>query len=257
MSTHRERVNNILSALGEANASLATFVRLSMHSVAESMRQNMDRHEQERPHAKRNERPEKARGRNQRCGDGWQDRDRQDRQWNGGSVCTCKDAHIRTEDGDRKKGGFRAVGVMASAIDVAAEFTRLSGERLSHLALQKYIYLAHMLFAGRNDGACLVDDEPFQAWDYGPVSPTLYARLRGFGSEPIPRVMLHGARPLNRVQAAAVKEIWDALGDASAARLVDITHEARGAWRSVYRAGARGIQIPQAEIIREYARRAA
>lgn len=145
---------------------------------------------------------------------------------------------------------------MASSIDVAAEFVRLSNERLSHLSLQKYVYLAHMLYAGRNGGARLVDDALFQAWDYGPVSPTLYSRLRGYGSDPIPRVMLYGAQPLQNIEASAVSEIWQQLGSASPSRLVEITHDNTGAWRHVYRAGAKGIQIPQEEIINEFNRRA-
>ena len=146
--------------------------------------------------------------------------------------------------------------MMATAIDVAAKFVKLSSESLSHLSLQKYVYLAHMLYAGQNDGARLVD-EAFEAWDYGPVSPALYARLRGFGSQAIPRVLLHGATPLSKEASIAVEEIWSSLGDATSARLVDITHDSLGAWRFVYRAGVKGLQIPQDEIVQEYQRRAA
>lgn len=146
---------------------------------------------------------------------------------------------------------------MAKSIDVAAEFLDLSGGNLSHLALHKYVYLAHMVYAGQNEGALLVDDAPFEAWDYGPVSPTLYARLRGFGSQPIPRVMLRGARPLADKGTEAVRKVWGELGGATAARLVHITHEECGAWRKIYRAGGIRTRIPQEEIVSEYARRTA
>lgn len=145
---------------------------------------------------------------------------------------------------------------MARAVDVAAAFAELSGGRLSHLALQKYVYLAHMLFAGEHNGDRLVTDGEFQAWDYGPVSTTLYTALRGFGSDPVPPVVLRG-QPIFGAEMEAVRSIWTELGSTSPSRLVDITHSDIGAWKRVYRAGARGTVIPQTEIIDEYRRRAA
>lgn len=144
---------------------------------------------------------------------------------------------------------------MARAVDIAAAFAKLSGGTLSHLALQKYVYLAHMLFAGEHEGDKLVTDGEFQAWDYGPVSTALYSALRGFGSEPVPPVVLRGL-PLWPDQMKAVEEIWSELGNTSPSRLVDITHSDIGAWKQVYRAGARGTVIPQSEIMNEYRRRA-
>lgn len=145
---------------------------------------------------------------------------------------------------------------MASSIDVAAAFVEISEGRLSHLALQKYVYLAHMFYAGVNGGACLVDDSPFQAWDYGPVSPTLYRVLRGFGSAPVPRAMLRGACPLDEGAKDAVQQVWKALSESSAARLVQITHDPRGAWAKSYKPGVRGIVISQEDIVDEYRQRA-
>jgi uncharacterized phage-associated protein len=144
---------------------------------------------------------------------------------------------------------------MAGAIDVASAFVQRSGERLSHLALQKYVYLAHMLFSGMSDGKSLIDDSEFQAWDYGPVSPVLYRRLRGFGSLNIPRVLLSGAESLDRAGQEAVDEIWRELSGVPAAKLVEITHSPLGAWAKVYQPGVKGIPIPQFEIFNEYKRR--
>lgn len=253
MSTPREHVNNLLSVLGEAAASLATFVRLSMHSVAESVRQNMDRHEQERPHAKRNERPEEASGRNQRCRDDWQDRDRQDRQWNGGSVCTCEDAHIRTEDGDREKGGFRTVGVMAARIDSAAKYIcDKSGWTVSNLQLQKLLYLSQMIHLGRHGGKRLFEGS-FQAWDYGPVEPKIYHKAKAYGSSPLPDIFYDAltfsdADPRRKT----LNDVCDRFLDFTPGELVDITHWPKGAWAAHYVPKARSIVIPDEAIMAEY-----
>lgn len=146
---------------------------------------------------------------------------------------------------------------MAKAIDVASYFSEASGGKLSNLALQKYVYLAHMYFAGKNGGRRLVEDDNFQAWDYGPVSPKLYRSICGFGSSPIPSVMFHGATSLDKNEIEFAGEVWNALKDASPGRLVQITHDTRGAWKRMYRPGERGIEIPQQEIVDEYNRRAA
>jgi uncharacterized phage-associated protein len=146
---------------------------------------------------------------------------------------------------------------LAKVIDVANYFSEASGGKLSNLALQKYVYLAHMYFAGKNCGGRLVEDDAFQAWDYGPVSPKLYRRVSGFGSSPIPRVMFHGAASLRQDEMDSVREVWEALKDASPGRLVQITHDPRGAWKRTYRPGKRGMEISQQEIVDEYNRRSA
>ncbi|WP_422383244.1 Panacea domain-containing protein [Roseibium album] len=146
---------------------------------------------------------------------------------------------------------------MASSIDVAAAFARLSNEQLSNLELQKYVYLAHMMYAGTYDGENLVADEPFQAWDYGPVSPSLYRQLRGFGAANVPMIMLRSATPLDPEAMGVVERVWNTLHNATPGQLVAITHDQRGAWHSVYQPGVKGIQIPQSEILNEYRRRAA
>lgn len=249
MSTHREHVNNLLSVLGEATASLATFVRLSMHSVAESVRQNMDRHEQERPHAKRNERPEEASGRNQRFSDDWQDRDWQGQHWNGGRRCACKNPHPRAKDGDREKSSLRTVGVMAVRVDTAAKhFCEVSGWGISNLQLQKLLYLAQVEHVART-GTELLSGAQFQAWDYGPVIPTLYRRLKMFGSDCVSDVF-YDARTL-RTESESYRSlgvVWGEFGAAEPGELIELTHWELGAWAQKYEPGVKNTPITLEDI---------
>ncbi|WP_158922985.1 type II toxin-antitoxin system antitoxin SocA domain-containing protein [Acidisphaera sp. S103] len=70
-----------------------------------------------------------------------------------------------------------------STASAAATACKLRNRQLSNLALQKVLYIAHMVHLGRCKDPLV--DERFQAWDYGPVLPSLYRPVRMFGSEPV------------------------------------------------------------------------
>jgi uncharacterized phage-associated protein len=45
---------------------------------------------------------------------------------------------------------------------------------VSNLEINKILYFAHMLFLGRHGLDSPLVEEMFQAWDYGPVLPSVY-----------------------------------------------------------------------------------
>ncbi|RWO77206.1 type II toxin-antitoxin system antitoxin SocA domain-containing protein [Mesorhizobium sp.] len=61
-------------------------------------------------------------------------------------------------------------------LSAAKHLAKQSGWSLSNLELQKILYLAHMFYLGRT-GEPLVSGH-FEAWDYGPVHPDLYHRVK-------------------------------------------------------------------------------
>ena len=64
---------------------------------------------------------------------------------------------------------------------------RYRGHGITPLKLQKLVYLAHgWNFVFRPD-APLVKDEHAEAWQYGPVFPSLYYEFRHLGRQPIDR----------------------------------------------------------------------
>jgi uncharacterized phage-associated protein len=127
-----------------------------------------------------------------------------------------------------------------------------SGWRISNLQLQKILYMAQMYYMGQHEGRRLVDTD-FEAWDYGPVSPALYHRVKDFGAGPVLDVFMH-ARVFrdgdNR--KAALDEVGADLLKRRPGELVDLTHWENGAWAKHYIPGVRGIPIPDADIYREY-----
>jgi uncharacterized phage-associated protein len=130
-----------------------------------------------------------------------------------------------------------------------------SGWRLSNLPLQKILYLSQVEYAGLNHGDRLVDTT-FEAWDYGPVSPDLYHKLKMFGSEPIQDVFFNALRLRDDSERKRILD--DVCGRYLAVRpgkLINLTHWEGGAWAKKYEPGIRNIIITDGDIEGEYRNR--
>lgn len=139
------------------------------------------------------------------------------------------------------------VSVLSAAKHLAAR----SGWRLSNLELQKILYLAHMFYLGRNNGQPLVSGN-FEAWDYGPVHPSLYHAAKMFGSDPVGNIFHSTPDIPDGPERAILDEAYQSLGNASSSRLVSATHRTGGAWYKNYRPGVRHLTIPNEDILQEY-----
>lgn len=142
---------------------------------------------------------------------------------------------------------------VAARLDTVARFIcKRSGWKLSNLSLQKILYMAQLYYMGKNNGARLVDTH-FEAWDYGPVSPELYHKAKVFGAGPVEDVF-YSARVFGKddPRRALLIEVADDLLDISPGELVNITHWQHGAWAKHYVPKARGIRIPDEDILKEY-----
>ena len=143
------------------------------------------------------------------------------------------------------------------AIDVlqaAKHLCMMSEWRLTNLELQKIIYLCHAIFLAEEDRPLV--NRKFQAWEYGPVHPDLYSKLKKFGASPIPRSTFRFTKVLNPYKQTAeitvLSKCAETFPHPSVAKLLDITHRDGGAWHRVYRPGIRNIEIPEEFIIEEY-----
>lgn len=143
-----------------------------------------------------------------------------------------------------------------TALQAAKLACRVSGWDLTNLQLQKILYIAHMLYAGRHQGAPLIGDEAFEAWGYGPVLPVVYHHVSAFGNRPVKNVF-HRVEDVD-LSSDEGKMIVDAVKRLSSMdpfRLVEITHEPKSAWHHLYQPGRLGIDIPQDAILAEYQNR--
>lgn len=145
---------------------------------------------------------------------------------------------------------------MAARLDSAARYIcDRSGWTVSNLSLQKLMYLAQMIYMGRSGGQRLFDGR-FQAWDYGPVEPSLYHKVKGFGSAAVQDVFSE-ARSFEKSDPRRVvlDDVCSRFLNFSPGDLVEITHADFGAWAKHYIPRARNIGIPDEDILEEYRHR--
>ncbi|BCB62237.1 hypothetical protein HaloA020_29380 [Halomonas sp. A020] len=139
-----------------------------------------------------------------------------------------------------------------SAMQAAKTACAASGWTLSNLQLHKILYIAHMVYSGEY-GEPLINDERFQAWDYGPVLPSVYNYASGYGSSNIQNIFNHipDVAPWEDEYYTIVRAVNE-LGPLDPFRLVDITHEPISAWAHAYAPGMRHVVIDQEAILNEY-----
>jgi uncharacterized phage-associated protein len=140
------------------------------------------------------------------------------------------------------------------ARNIANEFLRIakeSGHTLTNMQLQKLVYIAQgWALAILNHGLI---DEPVEAWQYGPVIPSLYHNLSKYGAgivnAPIPVL---AAERLHPTEKALLNSVWNSYGHMSGFKLSTITHQENTPWsRTVRNFGLRAV-IPENYIADHY-----
>lgn len=112
----------------------------------------------------------------------------------------------------------------------------------THMQLQKLVYFAHGWHLAVTEHALV--DEPFEAWEYGPVSPTLYHCLKSFRDKPILSQITQTSigsdfkftsrtpqLPFEFEKRGLIEDVLEGYGRLSAADLSRITHQRGGPWR--------------------------
>ncbi|MBK3745655.1 SocA family protein [Paraburkholderia aspalathi] len=135
---------------------------------------------------------------------------------------------------------------MASSKTVANKFLHLAREKndsLTPMQVLKLVYIAHGWMLGLY-GRPLIDDE-VQAWQYGPVIPTLYNSLRGYKGSPVTRdIPTLWSDALDRQQDDIVRQVYQMYGNRSGADLSRLTHAQGTPWCVTYEPGVFGSVIP-------------
>lgn len=123
---------------------------------------------------------------------------------------------------------------------------------ISNLELQKMLYLGQMLYLGEHQERLI--GGAFEAWDYGPVLPSVYREAKAYGSRPI-RFLAGASKIVDKDRRGVLDQVIDQLSNMSAGQLVSITHWKEGAWAKNYVPGVKGVMIPDRDIVEEYNRR--
>jgi uncharacterized phage-associated protein len=142
-------------------------------------------------------------------------------------------------------------------LDVAAQ----KGVAMTNLKLQKLLFFAHAI--SLTEQKTKLVSGYFEAWQFGPVHPTVYQAFKAAGPEPISfradslDPVSRERKPLPKLSESATRDICDRVmlhfGRMSAGRLVDVTHAVGGPWHyvvSTSKNGANlGLRIPDEVIV--------
>jgi uncharacterized phage-associated protein len=119
------------------------------------------------------------------------------------------------------------------AVDVANVFVVEYGNRvrLTNLSLNKLVYFAQVESL-RTRGVPLFSDG-IEAWQYGPVEPSVYRAFKRFGSGRVTSPF--GEVTHDAATARVVADTFAKYGCMTAFDLVDLSHQEGSAWSNVYR----------------------
>lgn len=116
---------------------------------------------------------------------------------------------------------------MCNLNDVIDFFISIPGEdasdAISPMKLQKLLYYAQgfaLAILGRP-----LFQEDFEAWQYGPVIPSVYQRYKELGNKAIPKVDLESFDRYTPDEKKLLNEVYTVFGQYSAWALSDMTHE--------------------------------
>lgn len=116
-----------------------------------------------------------------------------------------------------------------NANDIAAWFINTANktavdnnvyEGITNLKLQKIVFLAQAAYLAIKNKPLF--DDKIQAWQYGPVIPSLYNSYKEYSRNPIDNPT--DSKKIDSKTASFLSDVWGIFGKYSAAQLVDYTH---------------------------------
>lgn len=142
---------------------------------------------------------------------------------------------------------------MYSPIQVVNRFIQLakeSGTTLTHMQLQKLLYIAHGFNLAFYDKPLLSD--PVCAWKYGPVIPSVYATLRGYRSSPIIDEIRCEGVSFDTTTDSLLKSVFNTYGKLGGLQLSEFTHRENTPWSATWKVSG---DIINDELIKDYYKR--
>lgn len=142
---------------------------------------------------------------------------------------------------------------MITSFEAATKIGDLSNWSVTNLQLQKLLYISHMVYLGLHNKKLI--EEKFEAWNLGPVLPSVYHRLKIFGDKHIRNIFSTDISTLNDKDSEfnIIKQVYEILGKKEAYTLVSMTHKEGGGWAKNFNPRL-NITIPDKDILEEYNR---
>lgn len=145
---------------------------------------------------------------------------------------------------------------MKKSITIANKFLDLAtadSNTLSPMQLLKLVYIAHGWHLGLYQTPLICDE--VQAWQYGPVIPQLYNKIRGYRGKPVTQNIADSApESLTERELQLVEQVYKIYGRKTGMALSRITHAPNTPWSQTYTPGVFSIPIPNDVIEDHYVR---
>ncbi|MBB4658350.1 Panacea domain-containing protein [Parvularcula dongshanensis] len=139
---------------------------------------------------------------------------------------------------------------MHDSLTVANRFLELARKdrhALTPMQLLKLVYIAHGWKLGLT-GRALIRD-PVEAWQYGPVIPRLYDRLRTYKGAPVTDLLpAPVGDELGEEEMPLLEDVYERYGRLDGFDLSKLTHAPGSPWSQVYHDGAFGSVISNDRI---------
>lgn len=124
------------------------------------------------------------------------------------------------------------------------------GKVLTHMQLQKLVFIAHGFYIAVTGDPLI--EEAVKAWQWGPVIPPLYNKLKHYGGGAIAtRIPNVPELPKGSREFQLVRAVWDGYKHFTAAQLSGITHNPGTPWTVTWAAHPFG-EIPNDLIADHY-----
>jgi uncharacterized phage-associated protein len=143
------------------------------------------------------------------------------------------------------------------AATIANQFIALASKeqkKLTPMQLIKLSYIAHGFSLAIFRRPLL--DEAIEAWRYGPVIPSLYDKLKRYGSRPVDGAIstpFFGAEVLEDDDLGLLDQVFNKYGGLNGLQLSHLTHKPGTPWAQNYKPDEYGIEIDDQQIKSHYA----
>jgi len=142
-----------------------------------------------------------------------------------------------------------------SAQKVANAFLAIAqqeGAEIDPLKLLKLVYIAHGWSLALTKRAMVFD--PIEAWEYGPVIPSLYHAVREYRYRGIPGPLYapDSVVGMDPRDVALINSVYRTYGHFSGGQLSNMTHQAGTPWETVWTREGRNSRINDDIIARHY-----
>ena len=138
-----------------------------------------------------------------------------------------------------------------SVITIANKFIDLAkNEPLTNMQLQKMVYIAHGFSLALRDTKLYYEDT--RAWNFGPVVPELYEKLREHGSNQVKNKIISSPKEeIDKDSSEIIQEVYKNYRQYSGSQLSGLTHQKNTPWSKTWESNKYGV-IPADDIYKFY-----